>query len=517
MGTQAVDTTSTTTLAATGESLPFSGPKQEALMGYLLTDERFFMIAKHRILPEWWSIGRLQQIWGISIRFSNRYGRAPKATEIIECQEMMAMDLAEANRLKSVINLSIQRRMDFGLDMLQAELTDWFKCRIYVAAMKKSESLFNLAAKGGQDSKKLQEAFDILKRMSKEIEDASFEAGQVEDMSNPVQDFQNQLVEAKDAISFGLPLLDEILLPEGEGRGSLLKGDMTVLLAPTNIGKTTTMVTIAALNVWAGKDVLLITHEGRVGDIKLKIWQSMMGLSRKEVMGRLNDDEFRKSLDVIRTLVNKHLEFMPLNKAGLTVEEVEAAIRRRNDRWRGSCLGKGFDLIIDDYAAKLTTSLARGGQFQLRQIHEVVYNYFSQIALQEGCHVITAIQTNREGSKTNKKIGKDVLSRLLTLEDVMESWGPMTTATNVISINRDPSAQAKGIVTFFICKSRSSEVGWAVACKSNYAAAQSHQPESPATKYRGTSPMSEKIDSLLEGYCGREIPWEEVGKIENGS
>jgi hypothetical protein len=102
------------------------------------------------------------------------------------------------------------------------------------------------------------------------------------------------------------------------------------------------------------------------------------------------------------------------------------------------------------------------------------------------------------------------------MEDVMESWGPMTTATNVISINRDPVAQAKGIVTFFICKSRSSEVGWAVACKSNYAAAQSHQPDAASTWYRGVSPMSERIESLLDGFRGREIPMQAVLDVENG-
>jgi hypothetical protein len=89
----------------------------------------------------------------------------------------------------------------------------------------------------------------------------------------------------------------------------------------------------------------------------------------------------------------------------------------------------------------------------------VVYNYFSQIALEHNCHVLTAIQTNREGSKVNRKVGKGAESRFLTMEDVMESWGPMTTATNVISINRPPEAQARHVTGFCICKSRSSEVG----------------------------------------------------------
>lgn len=506
------------------ETLPFSKPKQEALLGHLLTDEKFFLLARHRIRQEWWTDPRLGQLWGITMQFAQRHNRAPKATEIADCPQMCALDLAEQNRLRSVLHLAVERRMDYGLDALAAELTDWLHARIYIAAMKKSEALFNAATKS-KDSQKFQEAYQTLKAMNREIDETTFEPGHVVEMDDPVGDFLNQKRDAENAISFGLPALDRLLLPEGEGKGSLLRGDMTVLLAPTNIGKTTTMISVAAWNILQGKDVLLVTHEGRTADIKLKIWQSLMGLSRHEVMSHLADPEFQAGLAVFRDLVHKHLEFLPLNKAGMTVEEVEAIIRRRQDRWMATHSGKGFDLVVDDYAAKLTTQMARGGQWALRQIQEIAYNYFSQIALEHNLHVLTSIQTNREGSKENRRVGKNVQHRLLTMEDVMEAWGPMTTATNVISINRDPQAQARGIVTFYICKSRSSEVGWAVVCKSDYAAARSHwghleKPDGttepwPCTWYRGTSSMSEKIEDLLASHQGKEIPFQVVLDIEN--
>jgi hypothetical protein len=504
----------------TGEALPFSPTKQEALMGHLLTNEKFFLLAKNRIQPGWWATERLSTIWSMATDFADKYGRPPKIMELSE-QQMTHVSAPDQAKLRTLMQLCTQRTGDIGLDVLKAELTDWFRCRIYVTAMKKSEALFNAAAKGGKatDSKKLQEAFDIMKGMTREIEAASFDGGHDEDMSDPTAPYERQLEDAKNAISYGLPAMNRLLLPEGEGKGSLLPGDMTVLLAPTNIGKTTTMVTIAGINIRAQKYVLMITHEGRINDIKMKIWQSMMGMSRQDMMNNIGKPTqgFMDELTIVRDLVNRYLVFMPLNKAGMAVEEVDAIIRRRQDQQIAKH-GQGFDLIIDDYAAKLTTQQARGGHFALRQIHEVVYNYFSQIALEHNVHVVTAIQTNREGSKTNRKFGgKETQSRLLTMEDVMESWGPMTTATNVISINRDPTAQAKGVVTFYICKSRSSEVGWAVTCKSNYAAARSHWTDVPCTWYRGTSPMSEKVETLLEEFKGTEIPWQKVLEHENAA
>lgn len=484
-------------------------------MGYLLTDERFFLLARHRINIEWWGSPPLQKLWGITTRLSTAYNRPVTAHEVGECQEVVLGDLMEANKIRALIDRCLARRQEHGLDMLQNDLTDWFHCRIYLAAMKRSEMLFNEAAQGGGKNKdRLAAAFAALKQMNREIDDASFEQGTVEEML--IEDIEGARVDAKNAVDFGLPKLNAFLNPEGapsaaehaQGQwhiSGLLKGDMTVLLAPTNVGKTTTMVTAAVVNILDGRDVLLITHEGRISDIKLKIWQCMMEDDRHTLMNGLTKPAYRERLEVMQKIMKQHLEFMPLNKAGMTVEEVEAVIRRRQERWQTTHCGKGFDLIVDDYAAKLTTANARGGQFQLRQIHEIVYNYFSQIALEHNVHVLTAIQTNREGSKVNNRVSKGAESRFLTMEDVMESWGPMTTATNVISINRPPEAQSRNVTGFYICKSRSSEVGVVFLAKSNFACARSHWPTGECEEYRLSAVNGDRVEKLLEGFQSVEI------------
>lgn len=491
------------------EALPFSNPKQEALMGHLIMDQRFFLMARNKIEAPWWGTQRLQQIWGILTRLAAAYNRGVTQQELSECQEMVALDMAEANKIRSLIRICAERRLEHGLDMLQNDLTDWLRCRIYLASMKRSESLFNMAAKGGGKNKeRLSAAFEAVKKMSRDIDEASFEPEQIEEMR--IEDIENAKVDALQAVDFGLPKLNQLLNPDGCDSGGLnlsglLKGDMTVLLAPTNVGKTTTMVTVAVANILSGKDVLLITHEGRVSDIKLKIWQCMMEDPRHKVMSGVTDPKYRQALEECRQVMAAHLEFMPLNKAGLTVEEVESAIRRRVERWRLKHEGRGFDLIIDDYAAKLTTQQARGGNFQLRQIHEIVYNYFSQIALEHNCHVLTAIQTNREGSKVNSRVSKGVESRFIVMEDVMEAWGPMTTATNVISINRPPGMQSRGVTGFLVLKSRSSEVNVVFLAVSNFACARSHWPSWDCQEYRLSSVNGDRVEKLLEDFQGVHI------------
>jgi KaiC/GvpD/RAD55 family RecA-like ATPase len=483
------------------EQLPFSVERQRALLGHLLTEPRLFAQAERQILPEWWADTRLGQVWEYAMTLAKKAGRAVSASEVSESQELQRLEPKETKRLQSEIETCLVKRADIGIDLLQAELTSWLHARIYIAAMKKSEHLF-LQSRKTLNGELMKEAFETIRKMNSDIAETAFggEATRA-DMGDPARDFGTLDVDAKTAISFGLPALDQVLLPEGGGRASLLAGDMTVLLSPTNSGKTTTMVTVLAHNIRAGKSVLLVTHEGRTSDIKMKIWQSLTGMTRQEVKSGLEkkDDAVIRMLARARQMVDSNLEFLPMNKAGQSVETVVGNIAK-TQRARLAQYGHGFDLIVDDYAAKLTTRQAKGGQFQFRQIQEVVYNYFAQLALEHNCHVLTAIQANREASKINRgkqAPNKQAESRLLNHDDVSEAIGPMTTATNIITINRSLEDQANGTLTFFVSKSRSGETGWAVTCKSNFAACQSHGPNAPVFKYRGSSPMAGRAEELL--------------------
>jgi hypothetical protein len=154
---------------------------------------------------------------------------------------------------------------------------------------------------------------------------------------------------------------------------------------------------------------------------------------------------------------------------------------------------------VDDYPAKLSTLQARGGNFNKRDIDLVVYNYFVQLALEYNFHSLLAIQTNREGAKVNKG-NKDGEKRLLVMEDVSESYGPIQLATNVLSMNRDGQAKARNRLTFHIDKSRSNETGWAVVCRTNYGHSITHANWLGGTYYRGSSTMADTIDTLLDQY-----------------
>jgi hypothetical protein len=189
----------------------------------------------------------------------------------------------------------------------------------------------------------------------------------------------------------------------------------------------------------------------------------------------------------------------------LNVEDVEPLIRRKQEDLAARNNGKGYDLLVCDYPAKLTTKLANGGHMSKRNVDEIVYGYFVQLALEYGFHNLLAIQTNREGSKVNK--GQKDEHRLLVMEDVHESYGVMQEATNVITLNRDPVAKARQHMTFHIDKSRSSETGFAVVARTDFGRARTHHNDLGAIWYRGVATMADQVDDLLRNpeLNGKEI------------
>lgn len=495
------------------DRLPFSEAKQRALLGHLLNNERFFQQARTKLDPAWFIDGYAAKVFAAKCKFYAQHERVPTLYELKESPALLNEDTAVRKKCYETITLASNETTFFGLDVLKPELTDWLRTRLYSKHIDKSVKLFN--------AQKLEEAYAEMKAVNRQIDDIRFDNDSEVFFDNPIGFIDSQQVAKQDCLTFGSSLVDRLLLPEGVN-GSLLPGDTTVLLAPTNIGKTTTMITIAAANMkLLGKSVLLLTHEGRPEDIQEKIWCCMTNQPKHLFYKMYESEDGKRLLAKAMGKLTKYLTYVPYNKAGATVEEVEAIVRRKQDE-RIARTGKGYDLLVCDYPSKLTTTQASKGNLQFRHIETHVYNIFVQLALEYKFHSLLAIQTNRQGSKKNRghksrwdDTGES--SRLLTMEDVAESWGPMTIATNVISINRDERAMSRDRLTFHISKSRSNETGWSIVCRSKYAHSITHSNELGGTFYRSSHSMSEKIDDFLMTYENSSIPTTEVLKASADS
>lgn len=479
--------------------LPFSEPWQQALLGHLIVDRQLFLRVKEYLKPEWFIDKHLGTIWRVMTEYAQQYGTSPSLEEIKN--KISYFDNKEKLQIYGKVNICVLKAKEFAVKALADELENWFKCQIFVEGTKKAIDQFNLG--------RTQEAFRLHREYSNKIEEATLEDAPEIDLLNPITLAERQMVSHERALTFGLTKMDRLILPNNIN-GALLPGDTTILLAPTNVGKTTAMITIAIHNIQRGKHVLFMFHEGRPEDIEEKIWCCMLDCSKAELGERIHYLYSQKPELYVRITkgLSERLVLLPIFGAGVAVEEVDALVERKMQE-HFSKTGRRFDLIVDDYPAKLTSNALKSGVFQKRNFDQYVYQHFVAMALKHDLHVLTAIQTNRTGSKINKGQGDD---RLVMMEDVNESFGPMQDVSNVISLNRSPLAEARQRLTYLLCKSRTGETNWAVVCNTNYGHAIVHSDKLGATFYRGTSTMDDKIDALLAQYANNDtgIPYEEI-------
>jgi hypothetical protein len=392
------------------------------------------------------------------------------------------------------VQICLLETQNFGKDALTRELQGWLQAILFKESAITAQGLFN--------KQKFDECFSFFGKQLDHIKTTKFIEDQEFRFEDYATDFEKEILDREKACTFGSQLIDSYLLPEATN-GSLLPGDQTILLAPTNIGKTTSLLTITAANLRKAKSVLLLTHEGRPQDINLKLWCNLLGVTRPDLFKMMQSAEGKNRIDQALAVLKKYLTYIPYTKAGMVVEDVETIIRSKQEE-RIAKTGKGFDLLVNDYPAKLTTRTASGGHMAPRHIMDTVYNYFVNLALEYNWHSLVAIQGNRDSSRVNR--GQREEGRLLTPEDVSEAFGPMQTATNIISINRDPIAAGKDLLTYYISKSRSSETGWAFICKSNFKHAITHSNKLGAVGYRGSHSQIESAESYMQQYLNSVIP-----------
>lgn len=481
------------------EGLPFDPRQQDAILGYIVTDLNFFLQVKDRVEANWFVDGWAGKTYDAYVKFFKTFGHCPKSDdEFFLSEEIFKLQPLERAKIKSSLLKARNETQAFSLDVLQAGLTGWLQARVYHKFVSHSATLFN--------NRKFVESKAVLTEAVRELNEISFEGKPPADFSNPRQMVQEIQLNMAGALTLGHSVLDKAMNADCP-KGSLIQGDATILLAPTNIGKTTAKVSVIAANLWAGRSVIFVTHEGRKLDLMEKIWCCMLNLTKQEFRNlTMSDDPAHLALlRQVAEIINRNLLYIDYQKPGSTVEEVVSMVRQHQQR-RKAKFGSGFDMFANDYPAILGTETSKGVRMERRAKDAYVYRYLVDYAGDQMMHGLYSIQTNREGSKKNKRTGEYANKKqLVQLEDVQEAYEVTNSATNLITINRTPEDQGRNIITFMFCKSRSAEVNVAVTCRSDFKRSRTHWANLAATWYRGTDQL-DQLDSLLSEYNNREVP-----------
>ena len=464
-------------------TLPFTSVQQEAIVGHCLTDSIFFIKCKERIKPTWFTYSPMvSTVYDQLIKFYDSHNRPiTSPEELVGESFFLEQTLADQEKYRNTVMTCLASTRHFQKDILKRYLTGFIRISMFKESMTKGSALFNL--KGFDD------AYLVTKEKLTEIEKATFEDDtMLISFKDPELWLNEDKNESINAISSGAKALDTAL------GGGFFPGDSTVVMAPTNSGKTTFMVTVARHAAFQGKKVLLITHEGRPKNIRRMNLLSMMAVTKQTSYQLLGAKSplIKEAADYI----DNHITYIHYSKAmGMYLEDVIEEIKIRNTSHKLK-FGTGYDLIVNDYPAKLRSRSM--GQQKAKKNEELAYIYdtFNLLAGELRSHILVAAQTNREGYKMNKNA--DEGDEYLDIDNLAESYGIGTNMPNMISLNRSPEDKRLEQLSVTVIKSRDTMTHSTFHTKTDFGKALTHGDANMFDRFNANALMPNGLPNFLK-------------------
>ncbi len=436
--------------------------KQAAIVGYLIKDSKFYHACQGKVEKNWFTNYVHGELYAMLGSFVSKYGRGPKSIEELKSADEYKYSNTDKKKVfnNELLNC-VYRTDEYGLDVLKLEMTDWLKCQIMMHGMQQAADSFN--------HKQFDVAVSKLNQVVKEYQSADFDAGPELKFSGFESYLEEQELELKNAMTLGSKKIDKAIAPMCES-GCLLPGDTTLVLAPSNVGKSTFVVTVAKANLKAGKRILLIAQEGNAMQFRNLILTAVTGIARNDIYKAVKNQETKEKMRLVAEVLDKRMTYAYLSKAGGTVQDTGDYIRHKQEELKAK-EGRYYDMVIHDYPGLLTMK-DKNVKYEYRNMVDSVYRYMVALGKEFGTHMLLPIQSNRDGSKKSKE-GEGVLD----VESVAESWGPIQAADNVLTLSKTRDDEQAGYLNIYLAKSRMNKKGLLFRCKSKLDFGMTHKDE----------------------------------------
>ena len=452
------------------QALPFSETQQEAIVGYCLLYPLFFMKCYRMIKPTWFTYNpRVSVIFDQLCKFyerENRHVRAP--SELPDEAFFVEMSIDEQNKYRTLMTrCMVSANESTDLPRMEKYLTAFIRVCLFKEALSGGANIFKV--KGFDD------AYNKTKDKLQEIEKATFEDdSMVIPFANPEIWLAEDAVEKSKIISTGSKNFDEML------QGGLYPGDTTMIMAPTNTGKTTLMLTLARHAAVQGKDVLIIMHEGKQKAIRRQLLASLVGVSKHDLVKMAGANQ-AFVLKESAAFLDERVTYIHYSKSmSMYMEDVLTEIRKRNDE-RKIKFGKGYDMIVVDYPAKQRSRILSASRAPRHEELAYIYDQHQLLGGELGTHMLLAMQTNAGGYTQNKNAEEH--KQYLDLDNIGGSFAINNNMPNVIALNRSTLDKGKEILHLTILKSRDAQTHITLHTFTDYSCSLTHGDSEMFTKF----------------------------------
>lgn len=459
---------------------------QSAILGWMLKNYEFCLKCLVALKPHMFGNPDLTEIFESIKEFLDEYKATPSP------ESLFAFMNTKNNKkhLKAVINDCMAFSVKFNHQFLSDRLSDWVKTSLFLVYTQEAMRFREIGDVGAMEQ--------TVRKFLEKSNESSFKMDSSYRFGSPVEDFiKYYREEAQDGVTTGLSELDKIL------GGSLRRGEHTLILAATNVGKTTVCINILAHNIMKKKHCLLLTHEGLDIDVANKLRRRMLMKSIPEVLEMI-DSKDPVALEKIESVDKRIMEYLTYLQAaksgGLFIEDVVNTIRIENEKLFAK-KGHYYDLVIDDYPGKLFSRLVNHKDFR----HGVKYCYdqMQQVALEYKFHAISPVQSNRDGAKKNKYREAD---EYLSEAEIAEAYGIAQDASNLLGVNRSVKDGFKNRMFINIIKTRQGPTNDVIQCNTDFPRMISHDECLGAALQprAGERPQVDVVQKVLGDKYGRD-------------
>ena len=398
---------------------------EKLLFKTLTTDYSFLPMIGGRFNPQIFSEKSFEEVSRFYKNFYEKKGRVPTTQDLrlLANNENLYKHVREAfTSLKNVNTDEIPK------EELYAYYENYMKKRLALITFKNIFS--NYDPNEDLDADMLVDKFTNVASL-KLVQDDAF------DIYNDVERFVEEIKRDDKRIALGFTEIDKLI-----GGGLPCRGkNLSVVSAPTNMGKSIFLANVAVNAAKQGKNVLVITLE--MSDIVYaqRIYADMYNLPINNIPNLTM--ELEKLVKEKQYGNMKIKEFPP---SSLTVRALDGYIEQLERQ------GNKFDLICIDYLTLMLAPNAdnsnEAGKSVAREMRALTYKY--------ECPIFTAAQMNREG-----------MSNAPDMKYFAESIAICAEADFIVSLYRQEEDLAMGIMRVAILKSRLGPKGMTIPLRFN--------------------------------------------------
>lgn len=389
---------------------------QQKILALMLKDSHFMLKCCEYVKPRYFDNEILMDIARISFDYFKKYKVNHTITSLLDCitEFLSGAKRDEPERYFEVIS-------DMYKDSIPER--DYLKSRVveFVLFQEVRNALYESA-----DLLQHKE-FDKIKKLVDKAFKIQYDVNTGIDYFDESQ-FRARWEENQEIrVSTGFPELDKCL------GGGLGVGELGIILAPPNVGKSILLTILGANGLRLRKRILHVSLEMSDTKIAIRYDRNLLGKSRKVIAEDLDGSiaflrQFAQNLKA-----NLHIKQWPTRTASI------ATLRAYIDQLRAN--GFEFDMLIVDYSGIMKPLTHREGRHQeIEEINEDLRGLGGEL----GVPVWTAAQTKSSG----------VHKAILTIEDLGESFAQAKVADVIIAACQTEKEYKADIMRLFLAKVR---------------------------------------------------------------